>query len=108
MIYFAFSGSDGDLRSLGIGEAGEAEWVQFGPIIIGIVHSTHYRSRAFLEKVDARLVTMPGPAIGKLGKQDVAALSAAAPTAKEGDAFSSVLSLVYAATSHEGFNPNHF
>lgn len=108
MIYFVYSSSDTDaLRALGVGAAGRFEFIPFGGIVFGIIHSSDYRARAVLDSIDKNLVALPGPSNGKLSKKHLKAILKALPNAKEGDAMSTVLSAIYAGTSHEGFNPDH-
>lgn len=108
MIYFAYQSTDPDaLRATDIGYAGEFEYIPFGGMLFGIVHSHNYRSRLHIDSVDPQLLSLPGATMGVLNAKHIAAIGRAFPLAKKGDAMSTVLSAIYLATGHEGFNPNN-
>jgi|GEM_PF-7076034 len=107
MIYFAFAGTPDDLRASGIGFAGDFEYITFGGIVFGFVHEHSYKARAVIDRLHPALVSLPGVAAGTLQDKHVRIVTSALPNAKKGDAMGTVLSAIYAATSHEGFNPNH-
>lgn len=105
MIFYAFRGTPDELRSSGIGHAGEFEYVPFRDMLVGIVHSTRYASRKHIDELHPGLMSLPGILHGNLEQRHVQHLSV--EELKEGDTMRSLLSVVYEETGYEPLNPQH-
>lgn len=111
MIYFAFKSTDFDaLLATGIGSAGQFECVSLGGMLFGVVleQGSNYKTRSRIDGLHPKLMTLPGPANGKLADRHVKHLATALPNLKKDDSMSAVLLQVYLATNHEGFNPGNY
>lgn len=110
MIYFAFQSTDFDaLLATGIGSAGQFECVSFGGMLFGVVleQGANYKTRSHIDALHPKLMTLPGPANGKLVDRHLKHLAVAFPNAKKDDSMSTVLLQIYEVTNHEGFNPDN-
>lgn len=106
---FAFFNGDIDaLRATGIAAHG-SRWEAYpmdGTLAV-VVIAHHPHARIAIDQLHDALVVFPGPN-GKLSKRHVQHIAKAFPAAKEGDAFSTVLSAVHSKYGSEAFNPDAY